>query len=393
METKRTELKRAAGYVALLILLYWGLQNLATLSGWLGVVMGLFAPFLLGLAVAFIINVPMAALEKACFGRMTGKKRTLARPLSLVLTLLLLLGLIFIVLFLVVPELAGSITMLGNSIPPFLAGVQQWSTQMALQYPDVFSWIAAVDLDWQSIVNQVISILQSGLTGVFSSIVVVATGVFSGLLSFFLAFIFAIYVLLQKEKLKEQAVKILYAFTPRPRADRTMEVMSLTGRTFSSFLTGQCAEAIILGLMFFVAMTIFRFPYALLVSVLTGFTALIPIFGAFIGCAVGAFLILMVNPMQALWFLLVFIVLQQVEGNLIYPKVVGGSIGLPSIWVLLAVTVGGSAMGIVGMLIFIPLCSVLYTLLWQAVDKRRPSEPSSPPDDSPPPTAADQHLG
>lgn len=379
METKRSELKRFAGYAALLILLYWGLQNLNTISGWMGVLGGLFAPFILGLAVAFIINVPMTALEKLLFSKTVGKRRTLARPVSLVLTLLLMLGLVFIVLFLVVPELAGSINMLGNSIPPFLVKVQQWSTQMAQQYPDIFSWIAAVDINWESIVNQAIDILKNGFTGVFSSIIVVATGVFSGLLSFFLALIFAIYVLLQKEKLWEQATDILYAFTPKRRADRVMAVSNLTGKTFSSFLTGQCVEAVILGLMFFVAMTVFRFPYALLVSVLTGFAALIPIFGAFIGCAVGVFLILMVNPVQAMWFLLMFIVIQQIEGNLIYPKVVGGSIGLPSIWVLLAVTVGGSAMGIVGMLIFIPLCSVLYTLLWEAVDRRRQPPPTEAP--------------
>ncbi|MEG0853605.1 MAG: AI-2E family transporter [Angelakisella sp.] len=371
MKTQRSELKVAAIYGALLILLYWAMQNLDTLSGWFRVGLGLFAPFLLGLIIAFVINVPMAALEKALFGTATGKKRKLARSLSLVLTLLLVAGLIFVVLFLVVPELAKSITMLGNNIPDFLKEVQTWSEELATQYPEIFVGIATIDMDWQSIINQAITIVQAGLTGFLTSIVSVASGVFSGLLSFFLALVFGIYVLLQKEKLREQAVEVLYAFTPKQRADRIMSVASLTGRTFSSFLTGQCVEAVILGLMFFVSMSIFRLPYTLLVSVLTGFAALIPIFGAFIGCAVGAFLILMVNPMQAVWFLLLFIIIQQVEGNLIYPRVVGGSIGLPSIWVLLAVTVGGSAMGIAGMLIFIPLCSVLYTLLWETVEKRK----------------------
>ncbi|MEG0754384.1 MAG: AI-2E family transporter, partial [Angelakisella sp.] len=236
--------------------------------------------------------------------------------LSLVLTLLLVAGLIFVVLFLVVPELAKSITMLGNNIPDFLKEVQTWSEELAAQYPEIFVGIATIDMDWQSIINQAITIVQAGLTGFLTSIVSVASGVFSGLLSFFLALVFGIYVLLQKEKLREQAVEVLYAFTPKQRADRIMSVASLTGRTFSSFLTGQCVEAVILGLMFFVSMSIFRLPYTLLVSVLTGFAALIPIFGAFIGCAVGAFLILMVNPMQAVWFLLLFIIIQQVEGNL-----------------------------------------------------------------------------
>ncbi|MEG1943300.1 MAG: AI-2E family transporter, partial [Angelakisella sp.] len=325
METKGNDLKKAAGYAALLIMLYWGLQNLSTISAWLSVVVGIFAPFILGLIIAFIISVPMMALEKALFSKLTGKKRKLARPMSLTLTILLALGLIFIVLFLVVPELANSVTMLGNSIPGFLDKAQRWSTEMAAQYPDVFVGIATANLNWENIVNQGLSIIQKGLTGFLSSIVSVAGTVFSGLFSFFLAFIFGIYVLLQKEKLKEQAISILYAFTPRRRADRMLSIAALTGKTFSGFLTGQCAEAVILGLMFFIAMTVFRFPYALLVSVLTGFSALIPVFGAFIGCAVGVFLILMVNPIQALWFLILFIIIQQIEGNFIYPKVVGGS--------------------------------------------------------------------
>ncbi|MEG0542704.1 MAG: AI-2E family transporter, partial [Angelakisella sp.] len=237
MKTQRSELKVAAIYGALLILLYWAMQNLDTLSGWFRVGLGLFAPFLLGLIIAFVINVPMAALEKALFGTATGKKRKLARSLSLVLTLLLVAGLIFVVLFLVVPELAKSITMLGNNIPDFLKEVQTWSEELAAQYPEIFVGIATIDMDWQSIINQAITIVQAGLTGFLTSIVSVASGVFSGLLSFFLALVFGIYVLLQKEKLREQAVEVLYAFTPKQRADRIMSVASLTGRTFSSFLT------------------------------------------------------------------------------------------------------------------------------------------------------------
>ena len=198
----------------------------------------------------------------------------------------------------------------------------------------------------------------------------IVSGVVSAATNFVIAFVFAMYIVLQKERLSVQVRKIMYAFLPRKGADWINRVASLAYTTFSHFFTGQCLEAVILGTMFFVAMTIFRFPYALLVGILVAFTALIPIFGAFIGCVVGAFLILMENPMQAVLFVVMFLILQQIEGNLIYPHVVGNSVGLPSIWVLVAVTVGGSLMGIVGMLVFIPLMSVCYTLFRQWVYDR-----------------------
>ena len=185
----------------------------------------------------------------------------------------------------------------------------------------------------------------------------------SGVFDFFVSFCFAVYILTQKERLGTQARMLLYAFAPRPRADRVVEVAGLAHRTFSKFISGQCTEAVILGSLFAVAMTLCRMPYVLLISVLIAFTALIPIFGAFIGCGVGAFLILVDDPIQALWFVVLFLCLQQIEGNLIYPHVVGSSVGLPSIWVLAAVTVGGSLMGIAGMLVMIPLASVCYSLL------------------------------
>lgn len=197
-----------------------------------------------------------------------------------------------------------------------------------------------------------------------------AVSIVNGVSTFAIGFIFAIYILFQKEVLGRQLCSLMNAFLPEPVVERTLYIAALAERTFSSFLTGQCVEAVILGVMFFVALSILRLPYALLVGVLIAFTALIPIFGAFVGLGIGAFLMLMVNPMDALIFTITFFVLQQIEGNLIYPHVVGGSVGLPSIWVLVAVTVGGSMMGVVGMLLFIPLCSVLYALLREAVHGR-----------------------
>lgn len=212
-----------------------------------------------------------------------------------------------------------------------------------------------------------LSFFTRGAGDVLNSTITAARSIVSGLTTFFIAFVFAIYILLQKEKLTRQCKRVMFAFMKKGKAEAALEVLSLTYKTFSSFLTGQCVEAVILGSMFVVAMTVFRLPYALLVGVVIAFTALIPIFGAFIGCVIGAFLIFMVNPVQALGFVVLFLVLQQIEGNLIYPHVVGGSVGLPSIWVLAAVSIGGSLMGVVGMLIFIPIVSVVYALFREVV--------------------------
>ena len=227
-----------------------------------------------------------------------------------------------------------------------------------------------MEFNWDSIIQTAIDFLKNGAGSVLTSTFSVARTVINYLVNFFIGFVFACYILLQKEKLSRQIKKVLYAFLPEKAVQKTLDVASLSYRTFSNFVTGQCLEAVILGTMFFVVMSIFQFPYALLIGVVIAFTALIPIFGAFIGCVIGAFLILVVNPMKALMFIILFLVLQQIEGNLIYPHVVGGSVGLPSIWVLLAVTVGGSLMGVLGMLIFIPLFSVLYALFREFVYKR-----------------------
>ena len=203
-----------------------------------------------------------------------------------------------------------------------------------------------------------------------NSTVSVASGIISGIVNMVISFIFALYILAQKERLGDQGRRIISAYLPEAAGRKILEICSLLYRNFSSFITGQCVEAVILGAMFFVVMTVIRMPYALLVGCLIAVTALIPIVGAFIGCAVGAFLLLMISPMQALAFVVLFLVLQQVEGNLIYPHVVGSSVGLPSIWVLAAVSTGGSLMGVAGMLLFIPLTSVVYTLFRQLVYQR-----------------------
>ena len=270
----------------------------------------------------------------------------------------------------VAPQLVKTFMNLQSSIPVFFAGVRDEAERIFASNPQILEYMNQMEVDWQEVFQNMVAFLKSGAGTMLNTTFSAAVSIVSGVSSFLIGFIFAIYILLQKETLGRQIKKVLAAFLPEPAVGRILDITALTERTFSHFLTGQCAEAVILGTMFFVVLTVIRLPYALLIGVLIAFTALIPIFGAFVGLAVGVFLMLMVNPMDALIFTITFFVLQQIEGNLIYPYVVGNSVGLPSIWVLVAVTVGGSMMGIVGMLIFIPLCSVLYALLRDGVNTR-----------------------
>ncbi|HIW73264.1 MAG TPA: AI-2E family transporter [Firmicutes bacterium] len=380
MEWNKSNMKKLLAVVAFAVLLFVGLQNLPAVVAFFGFLFRLFFPFLLGLCIAFILNVPLRFVERLLFRRKPPSRvaKKLRRPVSLLVALLLVAGVVFIVLFLLIPEVGRTLQALANRIPPFIAGVQSWAADLIARHPEWADWLTSLEIDWNQIGTQAMGWLTDGTGLLLDSTFRAATSVFSGLVNFFLGLIFAIYVLMQKEKLGRQVKKVLYAYLPEKYADRAVAIGALSHKTFSSFLSGQCLEACILGLLFFIALTVFRFPYALMISVLTAFTALIPIFGAIIGCAVGAFCILIVDPMQALWFILLFQVIQQIEGNLIYPHVVGNSVNLPSMWVLVAVTVGGSTMGVAGMLLFIPLCSVLYAVFRETVGRRLKRRKVSP---------------
>ena len=271
------------------------------------------------------------------------------------------------VMFGLIPQLAGTFASLGKSIQDFIPQLQEWADHWFHNNKEIMNVVNNLEFDWNKVMEAAMEFLKNGAGSMLESTINTAKNIIGAVGTFFIAFVFAMYILLQKEKLGRQAKKVLFAFVRKGRAEAALEVLALTYKTFSSFLTGQCVEALILGSMFVIAMTLLRLPYALLTGIVIAFTALIPIFGAFIGCAVGAFLIFMVSPVQALIFIVLFLVLQQIEGNLIYPHVVGNSVGLPSIWVLAAVSIGGSLMGIVGMLIFIPLMSVFYALFREVV--------------------------
>ena len=327
-------------------------------------------PFVLGGVIAFVINVPMSFLEKKIFTKAKKENKAvgkLARPISLLLTIVLGIGVIAMVMFGVIPQLTRTMGTLVMSISDFIPQMQSWIREFSHNNQEIMKLVDQIQFQPDQAIKWGIGFLGTGAGNMMNTTVSAVGSIISGVATFFIAFSFSCYILFQKEKLHLQIRKVFFAFLPKEKAKALLQVCSLTYRTFANFLTGQCLEAIILGCMFCVTLSILRMPYALLIGVLIAFTALVPIFGAFIGCAVGSFLIFMVSPKQAILFIIVFLVLQQMEGNLIYPHVVGESVGLPSIWVLAAVTIGGNLMGIVGMLVFIPLLSVLYTIFREFV--------------------------
>ena len=354
-------------FTALLVVALWKFD--VVLSG-LKTIWDIIFPFVLGGAIAFLTNVPMSFLEKKIFENVKKKNkivRKLKRPISLILTIVLVVGVIALVMFGVIPQLTRTMGTLVTSINDFIPQMQSWIGEFFHNNQEIMNLVDQIEFDPDQAIKWGISLLGNGAGNMMNTTMSAVGSIVSGVATFFIAFSFACYILFQKEKLHIQIRKVFFAFLPRQKADTFLKVCSLTYRTFANFLAGQCLEAVILGSMFVVTLSILRMPYALLIGILIAFTALIPIFGAFIGCAVGSFLIFMVNPQQAILFVIVFLVLQQIEGNLIYPHVVGESVGLPSIWVLAAVTLGGNLMGIVGMLVFIPLLSVLYTIFREFV--------------------------
>lgn len=369
MEISKQTKKHLMQILAFAILLYCGIEHFDVVIMVVRFVAGILMPFLIGGAIAFVLNVPMKRIEKLLFPK-NKKLAKLKRPLAYLLTLFCVIGILLLAMVVVIPELGNTVTLLMAQIPRAFDTVQKWIEEIPAQYPALEPAIEEMNIDWSSISASVVSFIQTAASGLVSSGVGLFSGIVSGVATFVISFTFSIYVLFQKERLSGQVRQVMYALFPNKLSEKIVSVSTLSNQIFSNFLSGQCVEAVILGTLFVIMMTIFRMPYAMLTGIVIAITALIPIFGAFIGCALGMILIVMVNPIQAIWFLILFLVLQQIEGNLIYPHVVGGSVGLPSIWVLAAVTVGGNLFGIIGILLFIPLCSVLYALFREFVKKR-----------------------
>ena len=374
------------------IFAYWLLHETQRMADLVTQTKMIFFPFLLGSVIAFILNVPMRAIERGLSGV---KKPVLRRMLSMLLTLAAIFLVIALVVGLIIPQLNKTVKSLVSELPGFFARTEASIRDYLSRHPEILNFLQNntelsqfdwTNLDWATIVRHAVSIAGNSVSAIVSGTVSAVGSVADFMTNLVIGLVFSIYCLGRKEVLARQGKRLLYAFLPEHVCDEIVRILRLTNSTFSSFISGQCLEACILGGMFAIAMSIFRMPYVSLVSVLVAVTALVPLVGAFVGCVLGALFILVDSPVQAVSFVILFLVLQQIEGNLIYPRVVGTSIGLPGMWVLLAVTVGGKLMGIAGMLLMIPLVSVVYVLLREITDKRL-AQRNIPPDklqDQPP---------
>lgn len=371
LKIEKKTFKRILLVALLCIVLYWALSAPKQISAVFGVLSGIFTPFIVGLVIAFIINVPMRWLES----KMTKiKKHWVRRVIAMSLSFLLVAAILAGVLWLLIPEVVKTISELIPQLTRFVSNLEKNIEGILQENPNLSNWLfgegGAADFDWAGLLESGLSFLGDRLADIVTTTLLAILSVGSFLISAFIAVVFAIYVLYQKEVLARQGRRLLYAFLPERIADKILRVMRLSNSAFSRFLSGQCIEVCILGSMFAITMAIFNMPFIPLICVLIAITAFVPYVGAWVACFIGAFLIMVVDPGKALWFMAMFLVVQEIENNLIYPKVVGTSIGLSGMWVLLAISVGGELFGIFGMIVMIPVASVIYTLLSEATEKR-----------------------
>ena len=358
-EFNRKNTKGILLIITFTLILYHALRNFNVTLSFLGNILSVFSPFVIGLCVAFILNVALRPIENLwdkLFKKGRGEK--LKRPLCLLVSVLLVIGIILAVFLVVIPEFKDTLISFTEALPYNIAKTEKWFSQFLKNVN-----LNEMGLSPAEITEAVKNTLSMYGKGFINKTFDVTSSLVSGIAKMVIGIILSIYMLSQKETLIRQLKKLLFVFVKKENAELCIRFSRIINKTFTNFVTGQLTEAVIIGFLCFIGMFVLRLPYAPVISVLVGFTALIPVFGAFFGTAIGAFLILLTSPIKALWFVIFILVLQQLEGNLIYPKVVGKSVGLPGIWVLAAVTVGGSLFGFVGMLICVPVCSVLYSLL------------------------------
>lgn len=368
MEFKNNKIKDYIFLSTYIILLIFFFINIKDIMNFLYKFLGILKPFIWGIAIAFILNIPVKLIEKNLGN---GKFfKGMKRSFSITLTFLFFILAITLFILFVIPQLLSSISTLMNSIPEYLSQFEKFLEVNAINN-------SQSQVMMQNIINELLNMWKEILK-VTSQIVGTSLGylldftlgITYGVINFFLSLILAIYMLASKEILISQLKLIIYAFVSKNKADRIIELGKMCNEMFSKFILGQCTEALVIGVLCFIGMIILKMPYALLISVVIGVTALIPVFGAFLGTIPSAFIILIMDPIKALWFIIFIIVLQQLEGNLIYPRVVGSSIGLSALWVMFAMIVGGSLFGIIGMLIGIPIFGVLFKILKRVANKK-----------------------
>ncbi len=372
LEVNKKLLSRIFWSICGFIVLYWLLHDAERVRSLKTTLSEVFSPFILGGVLAFILNVPMRFIENTPFKKI--KKPVLRRALAVVLTFIFLLLIVTLVVWLLVPQLINTLNALIPALIDFATRVENGLRNLLKENPAVLEWLNAntdfETVNWSSLIKEALSGFGNLATSVLGSAVTAISGLFSGAFKAVIGLVFCIYCLFQKETLARQGRKLLYAYCKESFADNVVRVARLTNSTFSNFLSGQCIEVCILGSLFAICMAIFRMPFIPLISVVIAVTAFIPIVGAWTGCILGAFLIFVQDPMLAVWFVVMFLVIQQVENNMIYPRVVGTSVGLSGMWVLVAVSVGGKLMGVAGMFLMIPIASVLYTLCKEAVNHK-----------------------
>ncbi len=352
-------------FLLYLAVFYW--KNVSEL---LGNFIGACIPLTVGLIIAYLINILMTLYEKIYFPKKTSalvvKTR---RPVCLTLAFLTMAAIIALISILIIPQLAFCVELLIKKIPDAFSSFVKWADNRQFMPEYVIQFISGID--WKSRIDEIVNLVTSGVGGVMDTVLKTVTSVVSGVVAAFIGIIFSIYLLFNKERLQRQIVSVLGTYLPEKIYLKVRYFFTVLNESFKNFIVGQCLEAVILGALCTVGMTILRLPYAPAIGALIAFTSLIPIAGSYFGAIVGAFLLLTSSPAQSLIFLIFLILLQQFEGNVIYPKVVGSSLGLPGIWVLAAITIGGGLMGVGGMLVFVPLTAAIYKIIRDDVAKKR----------------------
>lgn len=352
------------------IIVIFAFINISYLWTFIKYIIAIFMPFIIGAMMAFVLNVLLNVVENKLFKKLNKKNtktwKKLKRPVSLVTTFIIIIAIIALILGLIIPQLKNTVELFTENFDSYKTQSVELLEKVGIEKKT----INKLNNNIENIQEEATKYISKNSDKIMQTTVGVATTVAGTVTTIVLGIVFAIYILLKKEDLTRQFKKLTRAYLPEKRQTTLKEISTLSNKTFGNFVSGQCIEALIIGLLCFIGMLILQIPYAPTIAVLVGFTALIPVFGAFIGTAIGAFLILMVDPTKALVFIIFIIILQQLEGNLIYPKVVGNSVGLPGIWVMVAVTVGASIGGILGMLLSVPVCSILYSILRTNVNNR-----------------------
>ena len=371
-EIKKETLRRIFLSVCGCIVLYWFLHETERVGSILKLIKNVLSPFILGGVLAFILNVPMRAIENCLLKKVT--KLKLKRLISVAATFASMLLVVVLVFMLLIPQVVATFNSLLPNLYEFISEAETFFREVISDNPQLNQWLIdntnMENVKWADLLQKALGVAGNGLSVIVGGAVSAIGTIFSGVFDAVIALVFTVYCLFQKETLARQGRKLLYAFLKEKTADTIVRVLRLTNSTFSNFLSGQCIEVCILGAMFAISMAIFRMPYIPLISVVIAVTAFIPIVGAWTGCVLGGFLILVEDPMLAVWFVIMFLVIQQIENNMIYPRVVGTSVGLNGMWVLIAVALGGELMGVAGMFLMIPVVSVLYTLLQEVTHKK-----------------------